>query len=176
MNTEQTNRKICKMCCEEISAKAKKCPHCQHWQHPLLTFGYSPALVVVPISLFIILFGIMLGTVFHEGEPFQGHENELIIQNSEMLFGENQCGPTVTVLGTIKNTGLLSWKNVNIEIQFFDKHGRMIDGNQKTKYFMGIPAEKEAVFKISMNREFPQDLYKDYTVNIISAEDSRAWP
>ena len=164
------------MCYQEIDGRAKKCPFCHHWQHRLMSIGYSPTIAILPIFLVIILIGIMLSRYFNQGEAFELHRSELTIQPTEMKFGETQCGPTVVILGTITNSGDRGWKDVNVEILFKDKDGKLIDGDQDRLYSMNIPPHGNAVLKTSMKREFPADQYKDYTITILSAKDSRAWP
>lgn len=96
-----------------------------------------------------------------------------------MKFGTetNRChGATVDVLGTLKNTGQFSWKDINVEVQFFGVDGKLVDGGQKLQYSLEAPAGGEAVFKVSMTREFPQEMYKDYKIKILSAKDNRVWP
>ena len=176
MKAEIPARKTCKMCCQEIDGRAKKCPFCHHWQHPLLTLGYSPATAVVPIGLFVILFGFMMTRVFNQGEPFEPHQAELTVTQSEMKFGETECGPTVVILGTLSNSGDRGWKDVNAEVKFMDKTGKMIDGDQERQYFAEILPHSETVFKVSMKREFPANQYANYTITIVSARDRQAWP
>ena len=164
------------MCCQEIDGRAKKCPYCQHWQSTLPIFLYRPIAVAIPLTIFLLLFGVMMQKIFNQGEPYEPHKAELTIAHSEMKFGTTQCGPTVVILGTIANSGDYGWKDVNVEVRFKDKDGKMSDGGQDRQYSMVIPPHGDAVFKASMKQEFPADQYTDYTIEILSAKDRRAWP
>ena len=104
----QGESKTCKMCCEEIAAAAKKCPHCHHWQHWLSTTIVHPLFgflfFIVPLAVLWIMGIVLLGNVFRKGEPFQNHADQITITESRMEFGQDHCGPTVAVVGKMKNS------------------------------------------------------------------------
>lgn len=177
MNMETTTKKTCKICFQEIDTRAKKCPYCHHWQRPWLAISYSPIIAALPFGLVLLGFGFLMHKTFSSGEPFEQHRDELQVKEAHMTFGNiTNSGPTVVVLGTFKNTGRFSWKDINVEVQFLGADGKLVDGGQRLQYSLDAPAGGEAVFKVSMKREFPQDLYKDYKIKILSAKDSRVWP
>lgn len=174
---ETPAKRTCKICCQEIDARAKKCPYCHHWQRPWLAISYSPVIAALPLAVMLLGFGILIHRIFSSGEPFDLHRDELRIKESHMTFGAvTNCGPTVAVLGTFENTSQFSWKDINVEVQFFGADAKLMDGGQRMQYSLEASAGGEAVFKVSMKREFPQDSYKDYKIRILSAKDNRAWP
>lgn len=176
---ETIGKKTCKICYQEIDSRAKKCPYCHHWQRPWLAISYSPVVAALPLAMMLLAFGILMHRTFGGGESFDLHRGELQIKGSEMTFGtqSNCChGATVDVLGTLKNTGSVSWKDVNVEVQFFGQDGKLVDGGQQMQYALEVPAAGEAVFKVSMRREFPQETYKEHKIRVLSAKDSRTWP
>src|ERR1035437_3912382 len=155
---ETTTKQTCKICFQEIDARAKKCPFCHHWQRPWLAISYSPIIASLPLGLMLLGFGFLMYKTFNSGEPFEQHRGELLIKASEMKFGtETNCchGATADVLGTLKNTGHFSWKDINVEAQFLGADGKLVDGGQKLQYSLEAPAGGEVVFKVSMRREFP---------------------
>jgi len=179
MNMETTTKKTCKICFQEIDTRAKKCPYCHHWQRRWHAISFSPLIPLLPLGLCLLGFGFLLHTTFSIGEPFEKHRGELLIKESEMKFGTetNSCnGPTVIVLGTFKNTSRFSWKEINVEVQFIGANGKLVDGGQKLLYSLEAPAGGEAMFKISMKREFPQEMYQNYKIRILSARESKTWP
>lgn len=176
---ETTTKKTCKICFQEIDTRAKKCPYCHHWQRPWLAISYSPIIAALPLGLMLLGFGFLMHKTFSRGEPFEQHRGELQIKASEMKFGtaSNCCnGARVEVLGTLKNTSQFSWKDINVEVQFIGADGKLVDGGQQLQYSLEAPAGGEAVFKVSMRREFPLEIYKDYKIRILSAKDNRVWP
>jgi hypothetical protein len=176
---DTTTKKTCKMCCQEIDAKAKKCPFCHHWQSRAVGWCYHPLVTILPIGVMFVTAGAMIQSTFNSGEPFESHRDELVIKESAMKFGtqSNCCnGATVDVLGTLKNTSRFSWKDINVEARFYGEHGKLMDGGQKLQYSLEVPAGSEAVFKVSLRRDFPQEAYKTHTIKILSAKDNRSWP
>jgi len=177
---DASERKICKVCFMDIPAKARKCPYCQHWQDKWSLVIFHPLFAVIPtLVLFLVLFGAlgtMFKTTFSEGEPFSKHQNDLTLVDTEMVFGEiggEKPASTVAVIGGIRNSCGVPWKDVALEGRFFDKDGRMVDVVQQQKYSFVVPANGEAAFKISFAREFPQEKYAGFKVRVISAKDQR---
>ena len=137
-------------------------------------------MIVSLLPFLLILLGIAFvnSRLFSNGEPFENHRGELQITSSELKFGTaNPSNPTVDVLGTFRNTGRFSWKDINVEVRFLSPDGKLFDGGQQLQYALEAPAHGEAVFRVSMRRLFPQEQYKDYKIAILSARDQRsAWP
>lgn len=177
MSTEET--KICKMCYKEISSKAKKCPYCQHWQNKWSLITFHPLFGMIPVMVVFIALIALLGksfkSTFAEGEPFSQHAASLSINETQMVFGVNECehkSATVAILGKIRNESNISWKDIKLEARFFDKEGKMIDTTQDQKYIT-VPSNGESAFKLSFKREFPQENYDSFKIRIISAKDER---
>lgn len=175
---EENNTKLCKMCYKEIPGKAKKCPYCHHWQSKFSMIVWNP---VVPVIAFLIpyaFFMYMLANMFEKGEDFTPYRNQITIGDSELKFGEKKCGETVAetvaVIGTMSNKSSVPWKDVQIEVRFYDGNGRMIDSKQQKDYPFEVPADGNAAFKVSTLREFPKEQYVKYNVSIISASDARS--
>lgn len=171
--------KTCKMCYREIDERARKCPYCLHWQFRWSTIMLHPAFVMIPLFLFLVVFLVIFprmihNNIFHEGEKFRLHAGEITIQQSELKFGELESGPTVVVLGTVRNSGEFSWKEVYYDVQLFDGDNNLIDATQKGKYSFVIPANGSSSFKVSFPREFPEEHYVSHKVRVVSARDARA--
>ena len=168
--------KTCKMCCEEIAVGAKKCPFCHHWQLGLSSFTVHPLFgaffVVVPMGILWILTLVLLGNTFHEGEPFQNYADQITITESKIEFGQDQCGPTVAVIGKMKNSSAVNWKKIRFHVAYFDSKGALVDTIQKEDYFPPrLPAGQELAFKVSFPRQFPEGRYASHKIRIISAVD-----
>ncbi len=171
---EENSTKLCKMCCKEIPDKARKCPYCHYWQNKFSIYVWGPAL---PIIIFLLPFAFimyMLENTFDKGEDFTPYRNQITVTNSELEFGEKKSGETVAVIGTMSNKSPVPWKDVQIEVRFYDSNGKMIDSEQQKDYPFEISADGNAAFKVSTLREFPKEQYVKYGVSIISARDARS--
>ena len=178
----ENKMKTCKMCFKEISEQAKKCPYCLHWQNKLNLITFHPLFALTPIAIFFgiccLLLAGMFENLFHQGEPFSKYKSSIIIEKCKMKFGANIYDketkhPTVAIMGKLKNNSDISWKGVVLEVQIFDKAGKLIDTKQKEKYSFVVPAHEEAAFKVSFEMEFPREEYNSVKVFIRSAKDER---
>ncbi len=174
---EEITSKTCKMCYKEMDSRAKKCPYCQHWQSKFSMIVWHPAfavfLIMIPYLVVFIFAGVMFESMFDQGEDFAPYRNQITINKTELKFGETSCGPTLVVMGEIKNISNLSWKDVQLEIRFYNSDKKLVDNDQKKKYCFVVPANDISTFKVSIPREFPEDQYSSCEVRILSAKDSR---
>jgi len=174
---EEITSKICKMCYKEIDSRAKKCPYCQHCQNKFSMVVFHPAFgvifVLIPILLVYIFMGLMFKGMFDQGEDFTPYRTQIAISEPELKFGKTARGPTVVVMGKMTNNSSLSWKDVQLEVRFYDKDNKLIDTDQKEKYSFVVPANDISTFKVSILREFSEEQYANFKVRILSARDSR---
>jgi hypothetical protein len=173
---EEITSKTCKTCYKEIDSRAKKCPYCQHWQSKSSMIVRHPAFAVFLIMGFLLVFGVIFESlfVFDKGEDFATYSNQITISKTELKFGETSRGPTVVVMGEIKNNSDLSWEDVQLEVRFYDNNEKLSDTDQENKYSFVVPANDVSPFKISIQREFPEDQYASCKVRILSAKDASA--
>jgi hypothetical protein len=170
-------KKICKACCMEIPAKARKCLYCQQFQTRSWTLLFEPGSAWLP-SLFLLLgLGAMLiafDKMFDSGEDYQVYKDQIAITESQIAFGETKSGDTIAVMGTIKNNSPISWKDIHFHAEFFDEAGKRADVGEKEEYAFYLPASGSSSFKISFRREFPQGRYVKHSVRVLTAKDARA--
>src|SRR5260221_9373320 len=103
-------KKTCKICCMEIPKAARKCPYCHHFQNRLSMLMFHPLFAVlfgsIPLAIMLIIFT----TIFETGKDYDGYRDQIVVTDSQLVFGDTKSGPTVAVIGTIKNTSPISWK------------------------------------------------------------------
>ena len=168
--------KTCKTCCKEINSSAKKCPYCQHWQYKMSMIVFHPVTAILVVAIVLVALGFFRQTIFSVGEDFTAYRDQIEITETELKFGENECGSgnTVVVMGTMLNSSDVSWVRVQLEVQFYDGEKNLIDTEQENKYFFMVPANDSTTFKVSIDREFPEEQYDSCQVRILSAKDERA--
>ena len=176
MSTSTT--KTCKMCYMNIDSRARKCPYCHLWQtrlstalnHPLAVMSF----VLIPMVAIWAAMGVVWSKTFDPGRDFQPYRDQIEVTQSEIKFGQDNCGPTVVVLGTVRNQSDVTWKEVQFAAQFFDKDNRLVDAGQENKYLFVFPANDECAFTVSFRRQFPQEQYTTCKARVVSARDVRA--
>jgi len=167
--------KNCAMCFQEIDARAIRCPFCRTWQKKIGTLIHHPAVIMVvtaiPIFLVYIFLSYFTAKMFTTGESFDLHREDLVIKNTELKYGENSCGATVVILGEVHNKGDISWKEIQLEANFFNKEKKLIDTDQNKKYSFVALKKSTSPIKFSIKREFPVEYYNSYEIKVISARD-----
>lgn len=171
---EDSNLKLCKMCYQKIDLRARKCPFCHHWQNRIDSVLFHPAIAVLPFAFVFIIVPLMMRSMFDPGESFDKYKDQVKITNSQMVFGQTDCGQNLVILGTFKNNSDVSWKDIQLEARFFDHEGRLIDTGQKNEYFYILQENSEAPFKFSMKKEFPTEKYVTYSISVLNAKDAKA--
>jgi hypothetical protein len=175
---DEITTKICPLCCERINLKARKCPHCQHFQNKWVLMAYHPAVAIAPMTLVLIVSFFLLIRAISPGEDFESHRAQIHVVQSAMQFGEHPgtqslSGPIVAVVGTVRNDSGITWKDAIIEVKFFDKDHNLIDAKQQRDYSEVVLPGQTCAFKVSMSRDFSADKYVSYEVNVVSARDGR---
>ena len=161
------------MCCSEIPAAARKCPHCQHFQSRAALLLFHPATAAIAVSFPLIMAFFVFASVFEGGEDFATHGGQIIVTNTRIVFGETKNGATVAVLGEIRNSSAVPWKDINLHAHFADEAGRTKDVATEDKYSLHLAAHSTSQFKLSFRREFPEANYAQHSVRVLSAKDAR---
>ncbi len=135
---------------------------------------FHPAIAV----LFVLLPGtvmiVVFSTILDPGENYETYKDQIAIIGSEIVFGDAKSGPTVDVMGTIKNTSPVSWKEIQFHVDFYDAAGRRVDVGEKKQYDFYLPANGTSSFKVSFLREFAETNYAKEVVRVTTAKDAKA--
>jgi hypothetical protein len=111
--------------------------------------------------------------LFDKGENYETYQHQISISDSQLVFGDTKSGATVAIMGTIKNTSPIPWKDIQFHAVFFDAAGKRSDAGQKEEYSYYLPANASTSFKISFRREFPESNYVKHAISVLVAKDAR---
>lgn len=172
--TEQPSR-VCPYCAEQIKPAAKICPHCRQWlkllslQNPV-TFmvGFYFCIVVLTLG-FLIWFGRLVDS----GMDFTPYRDGISVVESRMNFQESGKDASVYVVGVMTNQTAFAWKRVQLDVRFYDRAGKLIDGRM---YLDGstILSHSESAFRISTHPSHPLSDYDSYKIFVRYGQDARA--
>ena len=126
----------------------------------------------------LIMFGAgfyLLSRAIDRGESFEAFSSQVHVTHSELQLGELPAGPTVAVVGTIHNDSNIAWKDLTIEVQFFDKSHKLIDTKQRRDYLLSLPPKNNCAFKVSQPREFTLADYASHEVRVVGAHDAKGF-
>ncbi len=166
--------KICGMCCMEIPAEARKCPHCHHFQNRLTLIMSHPASAIIVALIPMACMLIVFQRTFDRGQDYQAYAGQVQITESRIAFGEDESGGTVVVMGTIRNDSPIPWKEIRFQVEFQDATGARSDTGQVEAYTYYLPAHSSLSFKTSHRRQFPEANYVNHTISVVSAKDARS--
>ncbi len=172
--SEQVDKKMCRMCAMEIPAKAKKCPHCHHWQRGFYAILWHPAFAIIFLVPLVIAYGMMAMSMSDRGKDFQPYRDQVKVVSVEMKFIEDPNYERVAVVGTIKNDSDLDWKDLILSADFYDAEGKLVDGGQDEKYGYYIAAGDQDTFRITFQRLFPKESYATCRARVVYAKEGRA--
>jgi hypothetical protein len=137
-------------------------------------FLYHPAFAVLAACLPILGMLIAITMIFDRGEEFETYKNQIAITDTQLTFGETKSAKTVDVMGTIKNTSPIPWKEIQFHVDFLNATGKRIDVGHKDQYGFYLPANGTSSFKVSFPMEFPETNYAKPIISVSTAKDARA--
>jgi hypothetical protein len=157
----------------EIPKAARKCPYCLHLQSSRAMWA-PPLLVGILACLPLVATAVFVDRIFNRGEDYEEFKDQIVITASHAAFGDTKNGPTVGVVGMIKNNSSVPWKDIRFHVEFFDANGIGADVAQKEQYGFYLPPRESLAFKVSFTREFRQTSYVKHNVRVAAAKDARA--
>ena len=87
---------------------------------------------------------------------------------------DDKCGPTVSVVGKLRNNSDIPWKDIYLEAQYFDSGGTMIDANGAEQYGLSILPHEEVAFRVRGPADRSETEYASHKVFVRSARDARS--
>jgi hypothetical protein len=162
----------CSSCREEISAGARKCPHCHAVQGRFAVWFHrlGPFLVLLPIVFLALTFQ----SAFRSSVNFSEYRDSLIVVKSAAHYSNaaEKCGATISVIGTIRNNSDVPWEDVYLEVRYFDSAGSMVDTESVEHYSLLIPPRGEVAFRVRGPAIRPEQDYVSHKVAIVGAKDA----
>lgn len=173
---EDRETKECRFCREQIDARARRCPHCR-MQQTKWAFTFHPAVLAAGWLLLLLVLGFWAITVtgwLGSGRAVQLPEQLDVVQ-SQMVFEDAAPDPFVAVVGIIRNTGHVAWRQVQVEVQFFDGEGHLVDTVTDVLFNGHIGSGNERGFRVSGQPYLSRERYASHRVVIRSARRVGPW-
>jgi hypothetical protein len=173
--------KICQQCKEEIKASAKKCRYCHSMQGgfsaTLSNPAYTPFIglaVAIPFMLGAFYF---MGSIFdRNGKEFEKYRSLVVVQDSKFHYAKEGDTGYVSTIGTIKNNSDKKWKELRLEVQYFNQAGALIDTHSDTDYSLVLLPTTEHTFRVREPADKAETEYASHKVFIRDARDADNWP
>ena len=167
--------RACPYCAEEVSANAKICPHCRQWlsvhslRNPTVFLAMVCSLGLVCIVSCLLFFR----QIMNPGKDFSPYRESIYVVESRMNFQSDEKEPSVNVVVVLTNRSEFAWKDVQMDLRFYNAAGTMIDAmpywNRGEIYPNG-----ELAFRIKNHPSHALGEYDSYKIFVRSARDVRA--
>ena len=171
-------KKTCDRCAMEIPGRAQVCPHCGRAQTKQRRFLRHPAVVALIAVTAVFVYAGIMESIIPGPRHHPPYAAQIEVVESRLVFGEGRRGPTVGVVGALRNTSRTWWQGARLHVEFRDAEGRIVDAAQ-TGQFAGsydVPGGATLAFEVSFERKYPPERYATAAVRIVSAKDAREWP
>ena len=172
---EAAETKVCPHCAETIKTAAKVCPHCRFCQKTWSL--YNPKIIAASVLILVIGYSVLMGLVVDsnsgEGRDFAEYRDQIRVTTSSMSFSQTSTNAYITAVGTMTNASEFTWKEVQLEAQYFDASGKLIDTGLNRNFDTDILPHGEAAFRIRTVADKPESSYTSHKVFVRYAKDGR---
>jgi hypothetical protein len=173
--SETIDTKACSWCAEPIRARAKVCICCGRLQpKSQAKIVWPSAIPFLVAAVFFVIGAVQFRNLFAPGREFEPFRERIAIVESQMHFSQTTNGNYISAMGQIRNDSTFAWKDFQLEVQYYDKEGRMID-TRSERLMQTIPAAATNAFRIRASADKPESAYASHKVFVRSAGDARRW-
>ena len=167
--------KICPYCAEQISAAAKVCPRCRQWLSvfSLRNPAASAAVICLGVLVCVVGFLMFMQRLFYEGVDFSPYRNDISIVESHMSLKATSNEKSVHLVVVITNQTDIAWKQIQMDVRFFNKAGKLIDAPQGFEYNPVLP-HTESAFRMDFGPNEPLSDYDSYKIEVKYARDAHS--
>jgi hypothetical protein len=171
----EANSKTCPYCAEQINAAAKVCPRCRQWLS-LFSLRNPTVLGAAVLLCFMgtgICFQIYLNRLWDPGIDFSSYRNRINVVGSQMNFGTEDKEQIIYVVALITNQTDVAWKEVQLDVRFFNTAGKLIDVGLGYDPATLYP-HADSALRIKTRPSHPLSDYDSYKIYVRFARDARA--
>jgi hypothetical protein len=171
----EASAKMCPYCAEQIRAAAKVCPRCRQWLS-LLSLR-NPAVFVTVFIFGLVVSGvgliIFMDRLTDPGIDFAMYRNGISVVESHMNFGTEGKEPAVYIVAVITNKTDIAWKQVQLDVSFFNRAGTLIDA-RSGYYAWTLYPHDDSALRINTTPSHPLTDYDSYKIVVNYARDAKA--
>ena len=117
--------------------------------------------------------GFMLNSITGGGRDFSLYRDQIEVVTSSMNFSMTSTNRYISTVGLLTNCSDFSWKEVQVEAQYFDGTGKLIDTGFERSFDTEILPHGESAFRIRTLADKPESSYASHKVFVRYAKDGR---
>jgi len=173
--SDAAETKVCPHCAETIKLAAKVCPRCRFCQKAWSL--YNPKIITAAVLILItgysVIMGFVLDSITGQGRDFAEYRDQIRVVTSSMSFNPTTTNAYVTTVGLLTNSSEFSWKEIQLEAQYFDASGKLIDTGLNRYFETEMLPHGEAAFRIRTAADKSDSSYASHKVFVRYAKDGR---
>ena len=124
------------------------------------------------VSVLVVGFLVFLGRLLNPGINFFPYRDGIVVVESRMNTQEVGKDSVVHVVTVITNQTDIAWKEIQLDVRFFDQTGKLIDGRTYLESSTILP-HGESAFRINTHPSHPLSDYDSYKIFVRYARDAR---
>jgi hypothetical protein len=115
--------------------------------------------------------GIFLDSMLGQGRDFAEYRNQIRVVTSAMDFSQTDKEPYITTVGLLTNSSEFAWKDVQLEAQYFDDNGKLVDTGIERNLEAVVMPHAETAFRIRTLADKPESSYVSHKIMVRTAKD-----
>lgn len=165
--------KPCTWCAEPIRLTAEVCPHCRRLQRQFLRRAWFIGLVELALLGGLLVWGLLtLREMLQPGRSFAPYQSQIVVVYSEKHWSQRTNSNFISVIGALRNDSPLAWRDIELEVRFFDASGRLIDTVSETLDATVAPAALRG-FRVRSVADKAESAYARHEVLVRWAKEAR---
>ncbi len=168
---DDLDQKRCSECSSPIAGTAKRCPFCNSPQAKNWKRKYVLLFTVPQLLLFGSLF-FFARIPSRSNYHWVDYAQQVHVSSSELHFEVEEGRRLATLIGVIRNDSGIAWEQPRIEVQYFNKEGKLIDTVTKSDSELSLPPHAEHAFRVQCTALRPSADYASHKVILRYADDA----
>jgi len=129
---------------------------------------------------FVILFyGPLLLAVWwigdskRPGQMLEPYREKIAVFDTTMHYSRLDNTNVISIVGYLRNDSPYSWRALQLEVQYFDGSGKLVDTRTETLQYQELPAGMTEAFRIRTAAASDESSYVSNKVFVRMAKDAR---
>lgn len=128
--------------------------------------------------MFVVVYGpflacaYLLGDAGRPGRSFEPYRNQIIISGTSMHYSQSDNTNIISTVGFVRNASPYAWKSLQLEIQYFDGSGRLVDTKTDTLSYQELPPGMTEAFRVRTAAATTEPAYVTNKVFVRTAKDA----
>jgi hypothetical protein len=131
------------------------------------------------LGFFLLFYGPLLlgswwvGSAQRPGRIFEPYRDKIVVLDTTMHYSHSPSTNFISTVGLLRNDSPYSWKALQLEVQYYNAGGKLIDTKTETLQYQELPAGLTEAFRIRTAAACDEPLYASNNVIVRTAKDAR---